>query len=118
ETVPFSAPLFSLSCRDYFKSELRHRQILVVGVAMRTQKEGFRMRLFVLASALILLTAWGWTSALAQGNPQREAPVGHRQPKASERTAQEQQQLSDPDKKLKELDDALAKKLKGICRGC
>ena len=31
---------------------------------------------------------------------------------------QEQQQLSDPDKKLKELDDGLAKKLKGICRGC
>jgi hypothetical protein len=29
-----------------------------------------------------------------------------------------QQQLSDPDKKMKELDDALAKKLQGICRGC
>ena len=43
--------------------------------------------------------------------------MGHRQPKANE-VPQEQQQLSDPDKKLKELDDALAKKLKGICRGC
>jgi hypothetical protein len=84
---------------------------------MRTQKEGFRMRLFVLASALILLTACGWTSALAQANPQRDAPVGHRQLKASERTAQEQQQLSDPDKKLKELDDALAKKLEASVVG-
>jgi hypothetical protein len=80
------------------------------------------MRLVVLTSALILVTASGWTSALAQGSPSREAPVGHRQPKAGdvpqEQQPQEQQQLSEPDKKLKELDDALAKKLKGICRGC
>src|SRR5262249_24086481 len=67
-------------------------------VAMRTQKEGFRMRLFVLASALILLTACGWTSALAQGNPQRDAPAGHRQPKANQ--VPQQQPLSEPDKKL------------------
>jgi hypothetical protein len=50
-----------------------------------------------------------------QGSPSRDAPVGHRQPKAAEVP---QQQLSEPDKKLKELDDALAKKLKSICRGC
>jgi hypothetical protein len=57
------------------------------------------MRLVVLASALMLVTACGWTtSALAQGSPSREAPVGHRQPKAGE-LPQEQQQLSDPDKK-------------------
>jgi hypothetical protein len=73
------------------------------------------MRLAVMASALIAITAC--TSVLAQGGPSREAPVGHRQPKATE-VPQEQQQLSEPDKKLKELDDALAKKLKGICRGC
>jgi len=75
------------------------------------------MRLVVVASALILVTACNWTSALAQGSPSREAPVGHRQPKAGD-VPQEQQPLSDPNKKLKELDDALAKKLKGICRGC
>ena len=28
------------------------------------------------------------------------------------------QDQTDADKKLKELDEALAKKLKGICRGC
>ena len=44
--------------------------------------------------------------------------MGHRQPKAGEVPQEQQQQLSDPDKKMKELDDALAKKLKGICRGC
>jgi hypothetical protein len=73
------------------------------------------MRLAVPASALIAIMAC--TSALAQGGPSREAPAGHRQPKATE-VPQEQQQLSEPDKKLKELDDALAKKLNGICRGC
>jgi hypothetical protein len=75
------------------------------------------MRVAVLTSALILTTAYGCSTAEAQEGPSREAPVGHRQPKATSRP-QEQQQLSDSDKKLKELDDALAKKLKGICRGC
>ena len=54
-------------------------------------------------------------SVYAQGNPP-QAPVGHRQPTASS-VAQEPEQTP-TDKKLKELDDALAKKLKSICRGC
>ena len=66
------------------------------------------MRLVVVASALILVTACNWTSALAQGSPSREAPLGHRQPKAGD-VPQEQQPLSDLNKKLKELDDALAR---------
>ena len=66
------------------------------------------MRLVVVASALILVTACNWTSALAQGSPSREAPLGHREPKAGD-VPQEQQPLSDPNKKLKELDDALAR---------
>jgi hypothetical protein len=44
--------------------------------------------------------------------------MGHRQPKAGEVPQGQQQQISDPDKKMKELDDALAKKLNSICRGC
>jgi len=74
------------------------------------------MRLIALAS--VLISALSWTGAVAQapGSPSREAPVGHRQPKQGE--VLQGQQLSEPDKKLKELDDALAKKLKGICRGC
>src|SRR5262249_24702523 len=47
----------------------------------------------------------------------REAPIGHRQPRAAE-VPQEQQELSDPDKKMRELDEALTKKLNSICRGC
>jgi len=54
-------------------------------------------------------------SVYAQQNlPQ--APTGHRQPTQSS-VAQEPEQTP-IDKKLKELDDALAKKLKSICRGC
>ena len=75
------------------------------------------MRSLVIAPALIAVISCGCANALAQGDSSREAPVGHRQPKATE-VPQEPQQLSDPDKKLKELDDTLAKKLKGICRGC
>jgi len=42
------------------------------------------MRLAVVASALILTTASTCSSALAQGAPSHEAPVGHRQSKAGE----------------------------------
>jgi hypothetical protein len=42
------------------------------------------MRLAIVASALILVTAFTWSSALAQGAPPREVLVGHRQPKAGE----------------------------------
>src|SRR5438874_1289443 len=76
---------------------LQDREVIVVPLA-------------VVASALILITASSWSSILAQGSPPHQAPAGHRQPKASE--VPQEEQLSPSDKKLKELDDALAKKLK------
>ena len=85
-----------------------------------------RARAFVLGLAgfawvcMLSGPTWAQTSsrsgALAQGSPPREAPVGHRQPKASE--VPQAQELTDAEKKQKELDEALNKKLKGICRGC
>ncbi len=74
------------------------------------------MRLAVVASALILVTASTWSSALAQGAPSREAPVGHRQPKAGE--VPQAQELTDAEKRQKALDQALDRKLKSICRSC
>ncbi len=74
------------------------------------------MRLAIVASALILITASTCSGALAQGAPSREAPVGHRQPKADE--VPQAQELTDAEKRQKELDQALDKKLKSICRGC
>ncbi len=67
-------------------------------------------------AAVALVTASGWSGALAQRSPSRDAPVGHRQPKADQ--IPQEQQATDADKKMKELDEALAKKLNGICRGC
>ncbi len=74
------------------------------------------MRLAVVASALILVTASTWSSALAQGAPSGEAPVGHRQPKAGE--VPQAQELTDAEKRQKALDQALDRKLKSICRSC
>jgi hypothetical protein len=62
---------------------------------------------------VILILVCG--SAYGQGNPP-QAPVGHRQPTQS--TVPQEVDQTPTDKKLKELDDALAKKLKSICRGC
>ncbi len=73
------------------------------------------MRLAAVASALILVTASTWSSALAQGAPSREAPVVHRQPKATDVPPDQE---TAAEKKQKELDKALNKKLKSICRGC
>ncbi len=73
------------------------------------------MRLAVVASALILVTASIGSSALAQGAPSHEAPVGHRQPKVTEVLPDQE---TAAEKKQKELDKALDKKLKSICRGC
>jgi hypothetical protein len=47
-----------------------------------------------------------------EGTPSREASSKQEQP-----SRQSQEQIP-ADKKLKELDDALGRKLKGICRGC
>jgi hypothetical protein len=52
----------------------------------------------------------------SKGTPSREAPVGDRQPTTSSKPQATEQ--TPADKKLKELDEALAKKLKSICRGC
>ena len=75
------------------------------------------MRSAIVALALILVTtdSW-WGSALAQGAPSQQAPAGHRQPKAGD-VPQEPEQTP-AEKRQKELDKALDKKLKSICRGC
>ncbi len=66
---------------------------------------------------LISITASTWNDALAQQANVPEAPVGHRQPKASD--VPKDESVTPPDKAIEELDQALAKKLQGtICRGC
>jgi hypothetical protein len=53
-----------------------------------------------------------------RGTPSREAPVGNTQPTTSSNNKLQATEQTPADNKLKELDEALAKKLKSICRGC
>jgi hypothetical protein len=45
-----------------------------------------------------------------------EAPIGHRQPRASE--VPDERSLSNPTDPMNKEDSALDKKIKSICRGC
>ena len=73
------------------------------------------IRSSLLFSAFLCVLALEPMTAQAQGQ-EKQAPIGHRQPTAS--SVGQEPDLSPADKKLKELDDALAKKLNSICRGC
>jgi hypothetical protein len=46
----------------------------------------------------------------------REAPVGHRQPRADQ--VPDEKNLSNPNDAINREDAALDKKIKSICRGC
>lgn len=84
------------------------------------------MRNLIVTMALLALL--GSPAALAQtGNnmgstgaanlaPSREAPVGHRQPRAGE--VPSEKNLSDPNDPLSKENALLDKKIKSICRGC
>jgi hypothetical protein len=48
--------------------------------------------------------------------PAREAPVGHRQPRADQ--VPSEKNLSDPNDPLSKENALLDKKIKSICRGC
>ncbi len=76
--------------------------------------------------ALALMALIGGPEAFAQGgsstvtkNPDRplpQAPVGHRQPRASDVPSDKYQ--SDPNDPLSKENAALDRKIKSICRGC
>lgn len=81
-----------------------------------------------LITSMALLVAIGGPAALAQtgggsstaakNQPQmtREAPIGHRQPRAND--VPNEKTLSDPNNPVNKEDAALDRKIKSICRGC
>jgi hypothetical protein len=74
--------------------------------------------LLMFGSAAIAQTG-GAGSQPPAGNPSataREAPVGHRQPRASQ--VPSEKNLSDPNDAANREDAALDRKIKSICRGC
>jgi hypothetical protein len=93
---------------------------------MKKMKKKFTTRL-IAATALMALI--GGASAIAQtgggaGSPGganqgamgREAPIGHRQPRADQ--VPSEKNLSDPNNPANKEDQALDRKIKSICRGC
>jgi hypothetical protein len=58
----------------------------------------------------------GSSGAANPSQPLREAPVGHRQPRASD--VPSEKNLSDPNDPLSKENALLDKKIKSICRGC
>jgi hypothetical protein len=60
----------------------------------------------------------GGTSTAVKNQPQgpRDAPIGHRQPRADQ--VPSEKNLSDPNDPINREDAALDRKIKSICRGC
>jgi len=58
----------------------------------------------------------GSQGAASQSQAGREAPVGHRQPRADQ--VPSEKNLSDPNNPTNKEDQALDRKIKSICRGC
>jgi hypothetical protein len=56
------------------------------------------------------------SSGAANPAPAREAPIGHRQPRASD--VPSEKNLTDPNDPLSKENALLDKKIKSICRGC
>ncbi|MBN8987476.1 MAG: hypothetical protein J0H42_04500 [Rhizobiales bacterium] len=80
------------------------------------------MRKIILSVALLVLA--GSPEVFAQGStvpknsdkPVLQAPVGHRQPRASD--VPSEKNLSDPNDPLSKENALLDRKIKSICRGC
>jgi hypothetical protein len=84
------------------------------------------MRKLIATMALLVLIggpaaiaqSGGGTSTAVKNQPQgpREAPVGHRQPRADQ--VPSEKNLNDPNDPINREDAALDRKIKSICRGC
>jgi len=58
----------------------------------------------------------GSSGAANQSQPSREAPIGHRQPRADQ--VPSEKNLGNPNDPINKEDAALDRKIKSICRGC
>lgn len=76
--------------------------------------------LFLIGGPAALAQTGGGTGSPGGANNQgamgREAPIGHRQPRADQ--VPSEKNLSDPNNPANKEDQALDRKIKSICRGC
>jgi hypothetical protein len=83
------------------------------------QKLIMSMALLVLIGGPVAMAQTGSKSGSSGAtNPSqfREAPIGHRQPRADQ--VPSEKNLSDPNNPVNKEDAALDRKIKSICRGC
>lgn len=82
-------------------------------------------KLFTAAALLVLIGSpaaiaqtgtGGGSSTAVKNQPIPQAPIGHRQPRASD--VPSEKNLSDPNDPLNKENAALDRKIKSICRGC
>jgi hypothetical protein len=84
------------------------------------------MRMLITTAALLIFgsvataqtggTGSSTTTPASSSQPSRDAPVGHRQPRANQ--VPSEKNLSDPNDALNRENAALDRKIKSICRGC
>ena len=74
------------------------------------------MALLVLIGVPSAIAQGGNTSTVTKSGGVPPAPVGHRQPRASD--VPNEKNLSDPNNPANKEDAILDKKIKSICRGC
>jgi hypothetical protein len=72
--------------------------------------------LLIAGPAAIAQTGGGTSRGASQSQSMREAPIGHRQPRADQLPSEKD--LSDPNSRANKEDLALDRKIKSICRGC
>jgi hypothetical protein len=86
--------------------------------ASKTRLIVMALMLLVGGTAAVAQTGGGAGSqgAASQTPPGREAPVGHRQPRATD--VPSEKNLSNPNDPINKEDAALDRKIKSICRGC
>jgi hypothetical protein len=80
-----------------------------------------QMRRLITTLVFLMLgsAAFAQNNGTSSSNPprmSREAPVGHRQPRADQ--VPDEKNLSNPNDAVNREDAALDKKIKSICRGC
>jgi hypothetical protein len=88
-------------------------------VFMKSTAAAFTMWLLALTAGPVAIAqgAGGTGSSGAANQSQsREAPIGHRQPRADQ--VPSEKNLSNPNDPINKEDAALDRKIKSICRGC
>jgi hypothetical protein len=83
---------------------------------MTTSMATMAIVLLIGVPAAIAQTGGGTSARSSQSQSTRDAPIGHRQPRADQLPSEKN--LSDPNNPMNKEGAALDRRIKSICRGC